>query len=183
MSKTSAAPAAVARQSALATFEKTLSGRNPDDSVVPSPVRKAVRWMLAGAGVTAVTGVFSVIVVISDSHALNNGTQPTSGQLTQLLVYYIISTVVFMAIWVLMARLNRSGQKWARIVASVLFAIATWDLYQGVNSLQAGQTVLVLNVISFVLAVAEWICGLGAIALLWRSESSVYFNERAAERQ
>jgi hypothetical protein len=169
-------------QSALTTFEKKLAGRNPDDSVVPAPVRKATRWMLAGAGVTAVIGVFSVIVAISDPRALNNGTQPSGGQLGQALVYYLITTVVFMAIWVLMARLNRAGQKWARIVASVLFAIATFDLYRGVNSLQGGQTILVLNVISFALAVAEWICGLGAIALLWRSESSIYFTERTAQR-
>jgi hypothetical protein len=182
MSKTSAAStaAAVPRQTALATFSRKLVGTRPDDSVIPAQVKKAVRYMLAGAAVTAVVGVFSVIVAISDPRALNNGTSPT-GHLTQALVYYVITTVVFMAIWILMARLNRSGQKWARIVASVLFAIATWDLYQGVNSLSGGQTILVLNVISFVLAVAEWICGLGAVALLWRSESTAYYNERAAQ--
>jgi hypothetical protein len=182
MSKTSAAPTVVPRQTALTALEKKLSGTNPDDSVVPGPVRKATRYMLGGAAVTAVIGVFSIIVAVADPRALNNGTQPTGGELGQALVYYILTTLVFIAIWVLMARLNRTGQKWARIAASVLFAIATFDLYRGVNSLQGGQTILVLNVISFALAVAEWICGLGAVALLWRSESSTYFNERAAQR-
>ena len=48
-------------QSALAGLEKRLTGRVPDDSVVPRPVRKAVRFMLGGAAVTAVAGLFSLI--------------------------------------------------------------------------------------------------------------------------
>ncbi len=45
-------------QSALAGLEKRLTGRVPDDSAVPGPVRKAVRFMLAGGAVTAVVGHF-----------------------------------------------------------------------------------------------------------------------------
>jgi hypothetical protein len=61
----------------------------------------------------------------------------------------------------------------------VLFVISSYNLYQGINSLTGGETILVLNVISFVLAVTEWICGLVAIALIWRGESSVYFKQRS----
>ena len=38
----------------------------------------------------------------------------------------------------------------------------------------------VVDIVSFVLVVAEWLCGLGAIALLWRAESSAYFKARSA---
>ena len=180
-SSASTSPASPARHTALAGLEKKLAGGTPDDSLVPDTIRKAVRYMLGGAAVTLVIGVFWVIVALTDSRVLNNGKQPTSSQLSQAIIWYVITTLVFAALWVLMARLNRRGQKWARIAASVFFAIATWNLYRGVNSLQGGQTILVLNVISFVLAIAEWLCGLGAVALLWRSQSSSYFNERSAQ--
>jgi hypothetical protein len=169
-------------QSALAGLETKLAGRDPDDSVVPRQVRKAVRFMLGGAAVTAVAGLFSLLTVISDPELINNGNKPTSGALTRDIVEIIILTLVYCALWVLMARMNRSGQIWARIVASVLFAIATFDLYSAVSSLHGGQTILLVNIISFVLEVAEWVCGCGAIALLWRSESSVYFKAHSGRR-
>jgi hypothetical protein len=163
-------------QSALAGLEKTLAGRDPDDSVIPGSVRKAVKFMLGGALVTAVAGLFSLITVISDPDLINSGKKPTSSALTGDIVEVIILTIVYCALWVLMTRMNRSGHVWARIVASVLFAFSTISLYTAVNSLHGGQTILVVNIISFVLEVAEWVCGCGAIALLWRSESSVYFK-------
>jgi hypothetical protein len=169
-------------QSALVDLEKKLTGRDPDDSVIPSPVRKAVRFMLGGAAVTAVAGLFSLITVISDPKLINNGNKPTSGQLTGDIVQVIILTLVYCTLWVLMARMNRSGAVWARIVSSALFAISTYSLYSAVNSLHGGETILVVNVISFVLAIAEWICGCVAVALLWRSESSVYFKARSGRR-
>jgi hypothetical protein len=169
-------------QSALAGLEKRLTGRDPDDSDVPRPVRKAVRFMLGGAAVTAVAGLFSIITVISDPDLINNGKKPTSSALTGDIVQVIILTIVYCALWALMARMNRSGRAWARIVASVLFAISTFSLYTAVNSLHGGQTILVVNIISFVLEVAEWVCGCGAVALLWRSESSVYFKAHSGRR-
>lgn len=166
----------------LETLEKRLAGRNPDDSDVPTPVRKAVRFMLGGALVTVVAGVFTVIATLADPRLINNGNQPTSKQLTGDIVQVILLTLVYAALWVLMARMNRSGAVWARIVASALFAISTYSLYAAVNSLHSGEYVAVINIISFALAVAEWACGLGAIALLWRGESSAYFRARSARR-
>lgn len=169
-------------QSALAGLEKKLAGREPDDSAVPSPVRKAVRFMLGGALITLVAGVFTIIATLADPRLINNGKQPTSGALSGDIVQVVLLSLVYCALWVLMARMNRSGQVWARIVASVLFAISTYSLYAAINSLHAGEYLAVVNIISFILAVAEWVCGLGAVALLWRSESSVYFKARSARR-
>ena len=170
-------------QSALAGLERKLAGRDPDDSDVPAPVRKAVRFMLGGALVTVVAGVFTVIATAADPGLINNGKQPTSGELTGDIVQVILLTLVYAGLWVLMARMNRAGRGWARIVATVLFAISTYSLYAAVNSLHSGQYIDVVNIVSFVLAVAEWICGLGAVALVWRGESSLYFRARSARRQ
>jgi hypothetical protein len=169
-------------QSALVSLEKRLAGSEPDDSVVPSPVRKSVRFMLGGALVTAVSSLFSVIAVIAAPNLINNGKQPTSHQVSGYIVQTVVVTIVFCALWVVMARVNRAGRSWARIVASVLFALSTVSLFSVVNSLHAGDYVRVYNIVSFVLAVIGWICGLGAIAMLWRPESSAYFKSRSAAR-
>jgi hypothetical protein len=168
-------------QLALADIEKKLTGSDPDDSAVPSPIRKSVRFMLGGAAITALTGLFSIIVVLSDPTAINSGKEPTGSQLTGNVVEVILFTIVYTFLWVLMARMNRAGHVWARIVASVLFLIATYDIYAAISSLQSTSAVIihVYNIISFVLQIAEWICGLGAVALLWRQESGAYFKARS----
>src|ERR1700744_1881985 len=161
-------------QGTLGGLEKRLTGRVPDDADIPLPIRRAVRFMLAGAAVTLVTGVFYVIAVLTDPIRFNNGKPMTSGETGRAVVYYVVTTLVYIALWIVMARTNRRGQRWARIVATVLFAIATFDLYAGINGLQNGQTIDVVNVVSFILSVAERVCGLGAIATLWRAGSTGY---------
>lgn len=180
MLKTS--PGGRSGQSVLAGLEKTIAGRDPDDSDIPAPVQKAVRFMLGGALATVVAGVFTIIATLADPRLINNGKQPTSSQLSGDVVQVVVLSLVYCALWVLMARMNRAGQVWARIVASVLFAISTYSLYAAVNSLHSGEYIAVVNIISFVLAVAEWACGLGAVALLWRGESGAYFKARSARR-
>lgn len=169
-------------QSPLASVEKKLAGREPDDSDVPSPVRNAVRFMLGGALVTALSSLFSIIAVLVSPALLNNGKQPASSQVTGYIVQTVVLTVVFCAFWIVMARMNRAGRTWARVVASALFALSTVSLYTAVNSLHSGDYVRVYDIVSFVLAVLEWICGLGAVALIWRAESSAYYKSRSASR-
>jgi hypothetical protein len=82
-----------------------------------------------------------------------------------------------------MARFNRAGQKWARIVASVLFAISTFQLYQTIDSLHGGQVITVADIIFIVITLASWGVGVGAIAMLWRSDSSAYFQAQTIRRQ
>lgn len=170
--------------SALGGLEKRLTGRVPDDSVIPSPVRKSVRFMLAGGATTTVLAVFWVIVAIADKNALTNasGKKLTSSEFTGGVVEIFVEFLVPAIIWVLMARFNRSGQNWARIVASVLCAINTYDAFRLVNSLTGGETFTVIDVVYIVLSLATWVIGIIAIALVWRSESSAYFKARAAAR-
>jgi hypothetical protein len=170
-------------QAPLAGLGKKLVGSDPDDSAIPVPVRKAVKFMLGGASVTLVAGLFTVVATLVDPRLINSGKQPTSGQLTSDIVEVALLTLVYAALWVLMARMNRSGQGWARIVASVLFAISTYSLYSTINSLHSGEYLAVVDIISFVLAIVEWVCGLAAVALLWRGESGVYFKARRASRE
>jgi hypothetical protein len=171
-------------QSAVAGLEKRLTGRVPDDSEVPGPVRKAVRFMLGGGALTAVTGIFLLIATIADKNALTNssGKKLSSGEFTSNLVGTVITYLILVVIWVLMARLNRAGHGWARILASVFCAISTYDAYSLVNSLKGGTTITVAGIVYIVLTLALWVVGVIAIALIWRSESSAYYRARSAAR-
>jgi hypothetical protein len=171
-------------QSALASLEKRLTGSVPDDSVVPGPVRKAVRFMLAGGATTAIIGIFLVIVTIADKNALtdSNGKKLNSSEFTSGVVTTIVAYLIIVAIWVLMARLNRAGYGWARILASVLCAISTYEAYALVNSLTGGETITVVDIVYIVFTLATWAIGVIAIALLWRSDSTAYFKSLAADR-
>lgn len=170
-------------QTALMGLEKKLAGRDPDDSAIPAPVRKAVRFMLGGGAVTLLLGVFWVILTIADKNAFTSSTgqKLTTGQLTgDVIEVLILDFLLPTAIWVLMARFTRSGRNWARITSSALCAIDTYEAYSLINSLRGGQTLTVAGIVYIVLTLAAWVLGVTAIALLWRGESSGYFRARSA---
>lgn len=167
---------------ALASIESKLSGGSPDDPGVPAAVRKAGRFMLLGAAITGFIGLFEIVVVIIDKNLIAiNGKPLTSSQLAQGLIFLVFAYGVGALLWILMARFTRAGQNWARIVSSVLFAVSTWLLYSSINSLQS--TITVAEIISIVFTVAIWIAGVGAVALLWRAESTLYFKGLYAPRR
>ena len=82
-----------------------------------------------------------------------------------------------------MARFNRAGMKWARIVASVLFAISTFQLYESIDSLHSGQVITAADIIFIVITLASWAVGVGAIAMLWRSDSTAFYQAQTIRRQ
>ncbi len=169
---------------AFASIETKLSGGSPDDPGLPVTMRKAVRFMLAGAAVTGVFAIFEVIATIVDKNSIDiNGKPPTSSELATGIVILIVSYAVYILLWVLMARFNRAGQKWARIVSSVLFAISTWQLYETVDSLHGGMVITAADVIYIVFTIGAWAAGVGAIAMLWRPDSTAYFNARSISRR
>jgi hypothetical protein len=171
-------------QSALAGLEKRLTGQVPEDSAVPGPVRKAVRFMLAGGALTAIVGIFLVIATVADKNALTDSTgkKLSNGEFTSGVISTVITYLILVVIWVLMARMNRAGRTWARILASVFCAISTYDAYQLVNSLTGGETITVIGIVYIAFTLAIWAVGVVAIAMLWRSESSAYFRAPSAVR-
>jgi hypothetical protein len=171
-------------QSALTGLEKRFTGSVPDDSAVPGPVRKAVRFMLGGGAATAIIGIFLIIATIADKNALtdSSGKRLSSSEFTSGVVGTAITYLILVVIWVLMARMNRAGRNWARILASVFCAISTYDAYTLVNSLTGGETITVVGVVYIVFTLVIWVIGVIAIAMLWRSESSAYFKAGSAAR-
>jgi hypothetical protein len=170
--------------SAFASIEQKLSGGYPDDPRIPVPVRKAGRFMLVGAAITVLICLFQVAVTIIDKNLIDvNGKPPTSSQLAVGILILIVSYAVYITLWILMARFTRAGHNWARIVSSVLFAISTWQLYQTIDSLHGGEVITAADIIFIVFTIGAWVAGVGAVAMLWRPDSTAYFNARTVSRR
>ncbi len=169
----------------FASIETKLSGGAPDDPGLPATMRKAVRFMLAGAAVTVAFGLFMVIVAIASRNSIDvkTGKPLSSSGVAADVIGTLVSYIVYVLLWLLMARFNRAGQKWARIVASVLFGISTLQLYEIISSLNGGTIINGAVIVFLLLTIALWAAGVGAIAMLWRTPSTAYFNAQTVSRQ
>jgi len=144
---------------------------------VPQSVLNAVKFMYAGAAVSAIEIVISLTTIgglksaIEKAYPKYTGTQVHSTEVASI-AGLVISGLIGVGLWILMARLNQSGRNWARIVASVLFGINTLELLTTV--LRPGTA----TILGTAFAVVLWVIGLGAIVFLWRRESSDFFQPR-----
>ncbi len=147
----------------------------PERPPAPPTVQNAVKLMYTGAAVSTVSLIVSLVDIGGTKSAIRKARPSlTVAQVNQLNTFIIslaiISGVVGIALWLWMARANGQGRNWARILSTVLFGLATLDLF-GVAS--QPKTVLGL-----VFPVLTWLLGLGAIVLLWRKQSTAFFQPR-----
>jgi len=145
----------------------------PDRPPAPQSVLNAVKLMYVGAAVSTVSLIISLIDIGGTKSAIRKARPSlTAAQVNQLNTFIIalaiISGVLGIVLWLWMARANGNGRNWARIVSSVLFALATVDLW---GVLSQPKTLL-----SLIFPVLTWLVGLGAIIFLWRRESSEFFK-------
>jgi hypothetical protein len=86
--------------------------------------------------------------------------------------------VISTGLWIWMARANKSGRPWARIVATVFFGLLTaGDLAWLITFLTSKITLAAIYIgldVSFVLV--YWLAALSAVVLLWRRSSSDYYT-------
>ena len=131
-------------------------------------VRAAVRLMYAGAAVTALTLMISIVslaVTGRGAAMLRLAGRPQSFPVA--VTVGIAGGVIVIALWLWMARLTSLGRSWARIVSTVLFGLATLELI----SFSESQSVLGL-----VFWAPTWLLGLAALGHLWRPDSSAFFR-------
>jgi uncharacterized membrane protein (UPF0136 family) len=134
-------------------------------------VRAAVRLMDAGAAVTAVS---LIITIISLAHVgrgaatlrLAGRTQPFPVAVT----VGVAGALVLIALWLWMARANSQGCNWARIVSTMLVGLATLHLFGNRGGAQVAFAAL------------TWLVGLVAVWLLWRPASSAFFKPYGSPR-
>ena len=147
----------------------------PERPPAPPTVQNAVKLMYTGAAVSTVSLIVSLVDIGGTKSAIRKARPSlTVAQVNQLNTFIIslaiVSGLVGIALWLWMARANGQGRNWARILSTVLFGLATLDLF-GVAS--QPKTVLGL-----VFPVLIWLLGLGAVVLLWRKQSTAFFQPR-----
>ncbi len=156
-------------------YPSTAKPVEPERPLAPPSVVNAVKLMYAGAAVSTVSLVISLIDIGGTKTAIHKA-RPTlsAAQVNQLNTFIItlaiVSGVVGIALWLWMAKANGQGRNWARILSSVLFGLATLDMF---GVLSQPKTLLGL-----VFPVLTWLVGLGAVILLWRKDSTAFFKPR-----
>ncbi len=161
----------------------------------PAPVLNAVKLMYAAAAVITVALIISVTLIGGTKAAVrkaNPGLTAAQGRdLNALITLAIVSSLVVIALWLWMARANGQGRNWARILATVLFGLATLELIRQYPSSQLGHLVLGgqvqpmihygfgVTALALVVPALIWLAGLAAVWLLWRPAASAFFKPRS----
>ena len=145
----------------------------PERPPAPAPVLNAVKLMYGGAAVSTVSLIVSLVTISGTKTAIEKAKPSlTAAQVNQLNTFIIslaiVSGLVGIILWLWMARMNGQGKNWARILSTVLFGLATLDLF-GVLSQPK-------TAIGLVFPVLTWLIGVCAIVLLWRKESTAFFR-------
>jgi len=147
----------------------------PERPPAPASVLNAVKLMYTGAAVSTVSLVISLVDIGRTKDAIRKARPSlTATQVNQLNTFIItlaiVSGVLGIALWLWMARANSQGRNWARIVSTVLFVLATLDLFGVISQPK--------TLLGLVFPVLTWLIGAGAVFLLWRGESSAFFKPR-----
>jgi hypothetical protein len=152
----------------------------PSHAEPPPSVRNAVRLMYAGAALSAIVVIVTLVSIgslkanILAHYPHYTATQRHNAEIAAV-VTSIIGGVIAIALWLWMAWANGRGRNWARIVAAVFFGINTLDLLVSFARVHA--------VGSLIVGILVWLVGLGAIVFLFSKESSAFFaSQRAARR-
>jgi hypothetical protein len=139
---------------------------------VPAPVRTAVKLMYAGAAISTVQLIIALAYVGGGKAAIRKAhPRLTATQVSELNMLFIalaiVSGLVVIALWLWMARANGRGRNWARILSTVLFAVATLELIRNRD-------------LAEVFWALTWLVGLAAVWLLWRPASSAFFKPQSS---
>ena len=155
------------------------SGQTPEPPqrpAAPTSVQTAVKLMYAGAALSLIELVVSLVTISSlKSAILKKFPHYTTAQVhsaeVAIVVGVVIEAVIAIGLWLWMARANAAGRNYARITGTVLFVVYTLFLLLDLRRPSVG--------IGLIFAALVWLAGLGAVIMLWRRESSEYFSPRA----
>ncbi len=148
----------------------------------PPSVQNAVRLMYAGAVLSAIQFVLGFVTIGSLKSAIIQASHQAHRHLTQSQIhtaevagvtFAVVIGVLGVGLWIWMARANGKGRAWARVVASVLFALNTVSLLLTLARPHASLGLALSGLI--------WLAGLGAIVFLWQRASTAFYQASSAQ--
>jgi hypothetical protein len=142
-------------------------------ALIPAQVKYAVMAMYAGAAATVAGVVIEILTVNATKTAIEKRSPHlTAGQLSStqhaLIIGSVVSGLIAVAAWLVIARACKNGHNWARVTGTVLFGLATVDTIGSAISPVAGLVKAWWPVI--------WLAGLAAVILLWQRPSTDFFK-------
>ena len=166
--------------------------RQPARHRAPGSIRAAVVLMCVAAGLFALTVAYNLLayhVGAAYSASTLNGGTPGSVEIASAVTgigSYLLS-VLEIVLWLWLAMATSAGRSGARTGATILFLISTlgmlwflfafrtdWHLVSGEGPLSRALLVGMLTSVVF------WVLRLAIVVLLWRRESSDFFDAKAA---
>lgn len=151
----------------------------PQRPAPPTPVLQAVKLMYAGAIVSAISLIITLVTIGSLKTAIHNADPSlTAAKLHSAEVAAVAVAIIFgligIGLWLWMAYANKAGKNWARITATVFFGLDTLSV---LTSFRQAEPVL-----SRLISILIWLIGLGVIVLLYQRESSNFFSASKTPR-
>lgn len=140
----------------------------------PASIRRAVQFMYAGAGLSAVLFLVGLFSLGDIRHTIRKQfphytTAQINTAVTAFTVTIVVAGIIAVGLWIWMARANDRGRSWGRVVGTVLFGLDT-------ISVLSDLTNKALPALNLVFAVLPWACGLGAVVMMWNRTSSEYYS-------
>ena len=158
---------AVAQVTTDQPYPSTGQPAEPLRPPAPAPVLTAAKFMHGGA-ISSAAYLIAALPFMGDIHGKVLGHRLTVTPLTITLVTVVGLAVI--ALWLWMARATSQGRNWARILSTVLFALATLELLSALEGI--GKD----GVAQALFAGLTWLSGLAAVWMLWRPASSAFFK-------
>jgi MFS family permease len=156
-------------------FQSPVGGGGPASQrpEAPQQVVNASRLMYLGAAISAIDFVVGLTTLGSLKNAFRTADPHLTSSQINADVGAALGVDAFFALlgiglWLWMAYANRRGRSWARVIATVLFALDTLLLMALILQPHLAYSLIVQILI--------WLAGLGAIILLWMRESSAYYQ-------
>jgi hypothetical protein len=155
----------------------------------PATLRNGVRLMLAGAALSAISLVYSLLTFdtqMSEATARLKNTPNMTPEIINMahsvaLTAAIFSGVVGILLWLCMAWMNHQGRKWARIVATVLAAFSLFSA--PVSWAQSSANGMHVGAVQIILPLLTMIVGVSAVVLIWLRPSSEYYAFQSRQRR
>jgi hypothetical protein len=163
--------------------ESTSTSTSTPTAAVPPSITRAVLVMYIGAAASLIGIIVGLLLRHSlrsylADHVKRNGKSLTAAQVTSAyhaeLAVLVIVGLIGIGLWIWLAQSSKAGKSWARIVATVIFAIDTIFAFVGLagSALGGGGATGIYGIV-------VWVIGLVAIILLWLRPSSDYFKGAA----